>query len=31
LTGDDLIQFVDRELFSYLRGFRQRAAGPDTL
>ena len=31
MTGDDLIQFVDRDLFPYLRGFRQRAAGPETL
>jgi len=31
LTGDDLIQFVDRDLFPYLQGFKQRAAGPDTI
>lgn len=26
LTGDDLIVFVNRELFPYLQGFKQRAA-----
>ncbi|WIF66886.1 N-6 DNA methylase [Metapseudomonas otitidis] len=31
LTGDDLIDFVDRKLFPYLHGFKQRAAGPDTI
>jgi type I restriction enzyme M protein len=31
LTGDDLINFVDRELFPYLQGFKQRAASPDTI
>ena len=31
LTGDDLIEFVDRDLFPYLRGFRERATGPDTI
>jgi type I restriction enzyme M protein len=31
LTGDDLIRYVDIELFPYLQGFRQRAAGPDTI
>ncbi len=31
LTGDDLIGFVDDELFPYLRGFRRRAGGPDTI
>jgi type I restriction enzyme M protein len=31
LTGDDLIAFVDRELFPYLQGFKQRAASPDTI
>ena len=30
-TGDDLIAFVNDDLFPYLRGFRQRAAGPDTI
>ena len=31
LTGDDLINFVDRELFPYLQGFKQRASSPDTI
>ena len=31
LTGDDLIDFVNRELFPYLQGFKQRASGPDTI
>jgi type I restriction enzyme M protein len=31
LTGDDLIGYVDTELFPYLKGFRQRATGPDTI
>jgi type I restriction enzyme M protein len=31
LTGDDLIEFVDTELFPYLKGFRLRATGPDTI
>jgi type I restriction enzyme M protein len=31
LTGDDLIDYVDRKLFPYLQGFRQRATGPDTI
>jgi type I restriction enzyme M protein len=31
LTGDDLIDYVNRELFPYLHGFRQRATGPDTI
>jgi len=31
LTGDDLIDFVNRELFPYLRGFKQRAASSDTI
>lgn len=31
LTGDDLRDFVDRKLFPYLHGFKQRAAGPNTL
>jgi type I restriction enzyme M protein len=31
LTGDDLIKFVDEELFPYLTQFRQRASGPDTI
>jgi len=31
LTGDDLVDFVDRHLFPYLHGFKQRASGPDTI
>lgn len=31
LTGDDLIDFVDRKLFPYLHGFKQRASGPETI
>ncbi len=30
-TGDDLIDFVNRELFPYLSGFRQRASSPETI
>ena len=26
LTGDDLIEYVDEELFPYLKGFKQRAS-----
>ena len=28
LKGDDLIDFVNRKLFPYLQGFKQRATGP---
>lgn len=31
LTGEDLLDFVNRELFPYLRKFRQTAASPDTI
>jgi len=31
LTGDDLIEFVDEQLFPYLQGFTQRASGSDTI
>ena len=31
LTGDDLRDFVNRELFPYLGKFKTTAAGPDTL
>jgi len=31
LTGGDLIDFVDGDLFPYLEGFRRRATGPDTI
>jgi type I restriction enzyme M protein len=31
LTGTDLVDFVDRELFPYLAKFHDRATGPDTI
>ncbi|HQT86822.1 N-6 DNA methylase [Acidiphilium rubrum] len=31
LTGPDLIDYVNRDLFPYLQGFKARAAGPDTI
>lgn len=31
MTGDDLIDFVNRDLFPYLKGFRANATDPDTL
>ena len=31
LTGDDLIAFVNDQLFPYLQSFKQRAAGPYTI
>lgn len=31
LIGDDLIRFVDQELFPYLAAFRQSATGPQTI
>ncbi len=31
LTGDDLVNFVDRELFPFLAKFHDRATGPDTI
>lgn len=31
LTGDDLIKYVDEKLFPYLKGFRTRAEGADTI
>jgi len=31
LTGDDLVAFVDRQLFPYLARFHDRATGPDTI
>jgi len=31
LTGDDLIDYVNGELFPYLQGFKQRATGSDTI
>jgi type I restriction enzyme M protein len=30
-TGDDLRDFVNDKLFPYLKGFTQRATGPDTI
>lgn len=31
LTGDDLLDFVNRQLFPYLQGFKARASGPNTI
>ena len=31
LIGDDLIAYVNEELFPYLQGFRERATGADTI
>ncbi len=31
LTGEDLIEFVNNDLFPYLKGFKDRASGPDTI
>lgn len=31
LTGDDLIHYVNTDLFPYLQGFRERATGTDTI
>jgi type I restriction enzyme M protein len=31
LTGDDLRDFVNAELFPYLHGFKQKASGPNTI
>ena len=31
MTGDDLVEFVNDKLFRYLRGFKDRATGADTL
>jgi type I restriction enzyme M protein len=31
LSGPDLIEFVDRKLFPYLHGFKQKASGPNTI
>ncbi|MEJ7591178.1 MAG: N-6 DNA methylase [Planctomycetaceae bacterium] len=30
-TGDDLRDFVDKKLFPYLQGFKQKASGPNTI
>jgi len=31
LVGDDLIEFVNKNLFPYLTGFKERASSPDTI
>ncbi len=31
LVGDDLIDYVNQQLFPYLQGFRERATSPDTI
>jgi len=31
LTGSDLIDYVDGQLFPYLKGFKQAAESPDTI
>ena len=31
LTGDDLNDFVNGQLFPYLKGFKEKAKGPDTI
>ncbi len=31
LTGDDLVEFVNGDLFPYLKAFKARAASPDTI
>lgn len=31
MTGDDLIEYVDGELFPYLKSFKQRAVNPHTI
>src|SRR5579864_5619937 len=31
LTGDDLCDFINRKLFPYLHGFKQKATGPNTI
>lgn len=30
-NSDDLIDYLDQELFPYLKGFKQRASSPDTI
>jgi len=30
-TGDDLVEFVNNELFPYLKKFKTKATGPDTI
>ena len=31
LTGDDLVDFVNRKLFPHLQGFKLKASGPNTI
>jgi type I restriction enzyme M protein len=31
MTGDDLVEFVNGRLFPYLRGFKEKADGPNTI
>jgi len=31
LTGSDLMDYIDNELFPYLKSFKQRATSPDTI
>jgi type I restriction enzyme M protein len=31
LIGEDLVEFVNDQLFPYLRGFKQKASGPNTI
>ena len=31
LTGDYLVEFVDRDMIPYLHGFKQRATSPNTI
>ncbi len=31
LTGEDLIEFINDDLFPYLRSFKERASGPNTI
>ncbi|KEQ19549.1 class I SAM-dependent DNA methyltransferase [Endozoicomonas numazuensis] len=31
MTGSDLMEYVDGELFPYLKGFKRRAASPNTI
>jgi len=31
MTGDDLVDFVDRKLFPYLHAFKQKASGANTI
>src|SRR5204862_2265172 len=31
MVGDDLTDFVNKKLFPYLQGFKQKATGPNTI